>query len=350
MIKNSGQNRVTVQDVAKYAGVSTATVSRVLNKANNVRPQTVICVQNAIDELGYVLDTSAQALSSSSNKTGNIGIILPAISSMFMLTLVESINLCTIAHDYNLLTFSTIEQASIRDGVPLPLNENNTDGLLVFAGQVDEKTLIHFYRRQFPIVLLYNLPPEDTEIPSILIENRNGARMLVEHLIKNCGRSRIAFMAGPPDNHDSYWREQGYREALAANSIPLDPQLIGVGSFHDWTAKEQAERWLADGVNMDAIFAGDDTAAMATIGALQKAGKRVPEDIAVVGFNNDTLSQYTNPPLTTVDVPTTEIGKTAVKQLFHLINGEPVDQIPPFKTDLLIRQSCGRHLFDGSHI
>ena len=348
MTINNGRSRVTVEDVAKQAGVSTATVSRVLNKTNNVSPKTVTRVQEAIDGLGYVLHTAEQALSSNSNRTGNIGIIMPVINNSFLSTLLEGINQYAITCNYNLLTFATIGQASIQDGVPLPLNENNTDGLLIFADKIDDRTLSHLYRRQFPVVLLYRLPPEGLEIPSVLIENKNGTRALIEHLINNCGHRRIAFMAGPIGNHDSYWREQGYREALTACDIPFDPDLMGIGAFHDWKAKEQIEKWLAEGLDIDAIFAGDDTAAMAAIIALQNAGIRVPEDIAVVGFNNDILSKYFNPPLTTVHVPTEEIGRTAVKQLFHLINGEQADTLSPFKTELIVRQSCGCHLVDNS--
>ena len=341
---SNGRNRVTVEDVAHHAGVSTATVSRVLNKTDNVRPQTVARVQAAIEELGYVLHTSAQTLSSNNVKTGSIGIILPALSSSFLSALVESINLYAIENNYNLLTFATINQATIQDGTPLPLNENNTDGLLIFANKVDGRTLSYLHQRQFPVVLLYQSSPAGLDIPAITVQNKIGARAIVEHLIRDCGHRRIAFMAGPQGNEDSYWREQGYREALAAHNIPVDPALIGVGAFHDWIAKEQVEKWLAEAVQMDAIFAGDDTAAMAAIMTLQLAGKQVPEDIAVVGFNNDSLSNFINPPLTTVHVPTREIGRTAVKQLFRLINGEPADNIPPFKTELVVRQSCGIHL------
>ncbi|MBE2225101.1 MAG: LacI family DNA-binding transcriptional regulator [Anaerolineae bacterium] len=347
MIKNNGRSRVTVGDVAKQAGVSTATVSRVLNKTNNVSPKTVARVQKAIDELGYVLDTAAQALSSSSNRTGNIGIIMPVINNSFLSTLLEGVNQYANTCSYNLLTFATIGQASIQDGVPLPLNENNTDGLIIFADKIDDKTLTHLYQRQFPVVLLYRLPPQGLDIPSVLIENKNGTRTLIEHLIKNCGHRRIAFMAGPAGNYDSYWREQGYCEALTACDIPIDSQLMGVGAFHDWRAKEQIEEWLEKGLDIDAIFAGDDTAAMAAIIALQQAGKRVPEDIAVVGFNNDIISKYFNPPLTTVHVPTEEIGRTAVKQLFHLINGEQTEALTPFNTELVVRQSCGCHLVNN---
>jgi DNA-binding LacI/PurR family transcriptional regulator len=339
MPKDNGRQRVTVEDVAQRAGVSTATVSRVLNKTNNVSPKTVTRVQKAIDELGYVLHTAARVLSS--NKTGNIGIILPAASNPFLSTLLQSINQYAITSGYNLLIYATTTQTSIKDGVPLPLNENNTDGLLIFAHSVDDQTILHLHRRQFPVVLLYRSPPQDIDVPCVLVNNKRGTRALIEHLITNCGRRRIAFMAGPPGNEDSYWREQGYREALATYDIAFDPTLMGVDGFHDWIAKQQVEKWLAEDLDIDAIFAGDDTAAMAAVLALQQAGKRVPEDIAVVGFNNDYLSQYIHPPLTTVNAPTEEIGRTATQQLCHLIQNEPTEQVPPFKTEIIVRQSCG---------
>ncbi len=339
MTKNIRHPRVTIEDVAKRAGVSTATVSRVLNKTANVSPKTVTRVETAVDELGYVLHTAARVLSN--NKTNNIGIILPATSNPFLTSLLESINQYTIANGYNLLIYATTNQASIRGGVPIPLNEDNTDGLLIFSNSVDDRTLVHLHRRHFPVVLLYRKPPQDLEIPCVLLENKNGARMLIEHLITNCGHRRIAFMAGPPENQDSYWREQGYREALAAHDIPYDPGLTGSGAFHDWQAKEQVEQWLAQGLAFDAVFAGDDTAAMAAIVTLQRAGKRVPEDVAVVGFNNDTLSEYINPPLTTVHAPTGAVGRMAARQLFHLIRSEPAEPITLFDTKIIVRRSCG---------
>lgn len=342
MSNNSGRQRVTIEDVAKRAGVSTATVSRVLNKTANVSPQTVARVETAVDELGYVLHTAARVLSN--NKTGNIGIILPATSNPFLASLLEGINQYAIANGYNLLIYATTAQASIRGGVPIPLNEDNTDGLLIFSNSVDDRTLLYLHRRQFPMVLLYRSPPPELDIPCVLLENKNGARMLINHLIKNCGHRRIAFMAGPPGNQDSYWREQGYREALAANDIPFDQNLMGTGAFHDWKAKEQIEQWLAQGLEMDAIFAGDDTAAMAAIVTLQRMGKRVPDDVAVVGFNNDTLSEYINPPLTTVHAPTGAVGRMAAKQLINLIRGEPTEQTTLFETEIVIRRSCGYEL------
>jgi DNA-binding LacI/PurR family transcriptional regulator len=342
MSKNDGRQRVTIGDVAKRAGVSTATVSRVLNKTNNVSPKTVARVQKAIAELGYVLHSAARALAG--NRTGNIGIILPATSNSFFPTLLSSVNQSAIANGYNLLIYATIAQASIQDGVPLPLNEDNTDGLLIFADSVDDRTISYLHQRHFPIVLLYRSPPEGIAVPCVLLENKNGTRSLIEHLIEKCGHRRIAFMAGPEGNEDSYWREQGYREALTAHGIPFDPKLVGVGAFHDWIAKEQVERWLAGGLEIEAIFAGDDTAAMAAMATLQHAGKRVPEDVAIVGFNNDELSKYLTPPLTTVNAPTQEVGHTAVEQLLHLIRDEPVELATSFETEIVIRQSCGSKL------
>ena len=342
MAKDHDRQRVTIEDVAKRAGVSTATVSRVLNKTANVSQKTVARVETAVDELGYVLHTAARILSN--NKTGNIGIIVPATSNPFLASLLESINQYAIANGYNLLIYATTHQASIRGGVPIPLNEDNTDGLLIFSASVDDRTLMHLHRRQFPLVMLYRKPPPELDIPCVLLENENGAYALIDHLIKNCGHRRIAFMAGPPENQDSFGREQGYRKALAANNIPFDPNLMGTGAFHDWKAKEQIEKWLAQGLEMDAIFAGDDTAAMAAIVTLQRAGKRVPEDIAVVGFNNDTLSEYINPPLTTVHAPTGAVGRMAAKQLLHLIRGEPTEKLTWFATEIVIRRSCGHEL------
>jgi DNA-binding LacI/PurR family transcriptional regulator len=126
----------------------------------------------------------------------------------------------------------------------------------------------------------------------VTIENKAGALKLVNHLIDFHGFRNIGFLSGPADHEDSYWREMGYRESLSSHGFRINPNLIAFGGFNAVNAQDSVERWLKSGIEFDAIFAGDDDAATGAITAIRLAGKRVPEDIAVVGFDDIYISQY----------------------------------------------------------
>jgi DNA-binding LacI/PurR family transcriptional regulator len=165
--------------------------------------------------------------------------------------------------------------------------------------------------------------------------------MLVDHLIQMHGRRRIVFLQGPEGHEDSVWRERGYRESLEAHDIPFRPELIAAGEFDEDEAFTTVEQMLLDGVEFDAIFAGDDDSAIGAMRALKLAGHRLPEDVAVVGFDDVPFARYLSPPLTTVRAPIEEIGREAVRQLVRLMNGQPAEALTLMRTELIIRESCG---------
>ena len=222
----------------------------------------------------------------------------------------------------------------------MPLGRHNTDGLIIFTDSLNERSLRRLSGIHFPMVLLYRTPPEGLDIPSVTFENKDGAYQIVEHLIQ-CGHKCIAFLAGAPGNEDSYWRERGYREALAAYGIPLDAQLKGTAKFEEDLAATVVAQWIQQGENIDAIFAADDVSARGAIHAIQATGLRVPEDIAVVGFDDALLSKYLDPPLTTVRAPIEEAGRAAAIQLLRLIHNELADTLTLLPTELVVRRSCG---------
>jgi DNA-binding LacI/PurR family transcriptional regulator len=133
----------------------------------------------------------------------------------------------------------------------------------------------------------------------------------------------------------------GYREALASYGIPYDPELIALGNFDTPAAQASVTSWLSRGIQFDAIFAGDDDSAIGAINALQYTDLRVPEDIAIVGFDDLYVSQYLSPPLTTVHVPIEQAGYSAAKQLLHILHQEPVENNLILPTQLIVRRSCG---------
>ncbi len=333
--------QTTIADVARHAGVSIATVSRVLNRPDTVRPATAARVRAAIAQLHFQPHAGARGLAS--GRMHALGLITHIISVPFYAPLLQGIESAARHHGLDLLIHCTQDEPCPGPGFQRPLGPHNTDGLLVFAGGLAIDELKYLRRRDFPVVLLYQTPPDDLSIPSVTIENRGSAREVVEHLIAVHGCRRIAFLSGPESQQDSLLRELGYRDALAAHSISFDPALVSFGGIKGSAALAVSERWLRDCMPLDAIFAWDDDTALEVIRALQAAGKRVPEDIAVVGFDDIHLAHYLAPPLTTVRTPVEQVGREAVHQLVRLINTGHADAVTSLPTQLVIRRSCGCH-------
>jgi LacI family transcriptional regulator len=328
----------TIDDVAQKAGVSIATVSRVINATTPVHPETAQRVQDAIVELNYVPSSAARVLAS--RKTQTIGLLLPEISGTFFQPMLKGIEAGVREAGYDLLIFTT-QNRPRNKFYHHPLGEQNTDGLIVFTGSLEDEELARLHRLNFPVVLLHQTPPSDMQIPVITIENKFGAQSIVEHLIQVHNCRRIAFLQGPEGHEDSEWRERGYREALEQNDIPFDASLVASGGFDEDEARAAVENWLFEGVEIDAVFCGDDDASIGVMTALQRAGKRVPQDIAVVGFDDVPVARFLTPPLTTVRAPIEQIGRQAVMELVTLIRGEHVQEVVLLPVEMVIRESCG---------
>ncbi len=328
----------TISDVARRARVSIATVSRVLNGTSSVAPKTAARVTAAVERLAFVPRSAARGLAS--RCTQALGLVLPEIGREFFLPLLRGIEAEARRLGYDLLIETTRTPDMARRSL-VGLGEHNTDGLIVFTESVADAELSRLYRKGFPLVLLHQTPPEGTRIPVVTIDNKTGAGKLVDHLIEVHGCRRIAFLCGPAGNEDSKGRERGYRRALQRHSIPLDPKLIGYGGFEGDEARAAVEGWLIDGLQLDAVFAGDDDAAAGVLAALRRAGRNVPGDLAVVGFDDVSVSRYLAPPLTTVRSPVEQVGRASVVQLVRAIRGEPADLVTLLPTELVIRASCG---------
>ena len=336
--KSRGRSAVTIGEVAKRAQVSIATVSRVLNHTVAVADGTSARVLQAVAELGYVPQTAARNLAQ--GRTSTLGLVLPDASADFYSPLLRGIADAATAAGYDVLIAL---QPNGDDAKPIrrSLGRHNTDGLLAFDLSYTDSELRRLYHQHVPVVLMYRSAPHGTSIPSIIIENTRGARLAVDHLIEAHGRQRIAFLRGQTNNEDSAWREHGYRESLAAHGIAYDPVLSGSGEYDEQTAYMTVTRWLAEGLDFDAIFAADDTSANGALAALTQGGKHVPAEVALAGFDDALVARYLNPPLTTVCAPTREVGRVAVQQLISLIETGRANATTVLPVDLVIRQSCG---------
>ena len=329
---------VTIRDVAKQAGVSVATVSRFINQNAPVSVETAERIQQVMLDMNYQPYAAARHLVT--RRTQTIGLILYSLQTDFFLPLLSAIESAVSENQYNLLVAgykSTIQ----KDSRP-PLGSHNTDGLLVFADSLSEEHLAPLSRTGFPLVLLYRTSPPHLKIPFVTVENRVATRKIIDHLIEEHDRRSIIFLRGPQGQEDAQAREQGYLDSLKKHGIAVDPSLFMNGEFNSEVAYQNTKQLVSRAhPHFDAIFTGDDDAAIGVLTALNEVGLRVPEDVAVAGFDDSRLSTFLNPPLTTVRAPTEEVGRTAMQLLFAQINEQPAESVTLQPTGVILRRSCG---------
>jgi DNA-binding LacI/PurR family transcriptional regulator len=340
----SSRNASTIRDVARLAGVSVATISRYLNNSAPLSAVTAERVQTAMTELDFTPHPAARSLAS--NKTYAIGLVLNDIGGEFYTPLLRGIESITSAEGYDLLIHSTRNNQRAKTALPKaikrrPLSENNTDGLLIFINAVDETELMRLKKINFPVVLIHQSSPKGLDIPMITIENQSGGQQVVDHFIEEHGCKRIVFVQGPPDNEDSKAREKGYLLSLKNHGLPYDPELVIEGGFESAQAYAAVLGLIKRGLSFDAIFTGDDDNAIGVIQAVNESGKRIPEDVAVAGFDDSLFARILTPPLTTVRAPNELVGAEATRQLVNLIRGESTPLRTVLPVEIIIRRSCG---------
>src|SRR5690349_20325587 len=274
---------VTIRDVARQAGVSVATVSRYINRNAPVSAEVGERLSRVMSDLRYVPQAAARHLAS--RKTRVIGLLLNNLHNDFFVPLLNGIEAVIRKKEYNLIVATY--HANSRDTVPPPIGPHNTDGLLVFSDGLVDEDLANLNASGFPMVLLHRTSPPSLTIPSVTVENLDITHKLVEHLIVAHGKRRILFMRGPLHQEDSVRREMGYKSALAANGLPFDEGLVLNGEFERDIAFRVLNDFLSNGehVAFDAVFSGDDDAAIGVLKALHAHNYSIPEDVAVIGFD-----------------------------------------------------------------
>src|SRR5262245_26777179 len=300
---------VTIRQVAQKAGVSVATVSRYINRNAPISVEVAERLDSVMTELRYVPHAAARHLAS--KKTRVVGLLLNNLHNDFFVPLLNGVEAVVRKKGYNLLIATY--HANLRNETPAPIGPHNTDGMLVFSDGLVDEDLVNLNSIGFPMVLVHRTPPQSLAIPSVTVENVEITHKLVDHLIKVHGKRRILFLKGPLHQEDSLRREMGYKSALQANGIPFDEKLVLQGEFERDIAFQALNRFLENGhrVEFDAVFTGDDDAAIGVLQSLHKYGFRIPEDVSVVGFDDLGFAPFLNPPLTTVRAPTESVGRIA---------------------------------------
>ena len=291
-----------------------------------------------MSELNYVPHAAARQLAT--QKAYAIGLLLTGMNHEFLLPLMGGIESMVQQEGYNLLV--AYRRVEDQVDVPIPIGPHNSDGMIVFPGTLHDDEILRLHQAGFPLVLIYQTTPESSNIPSVTISNKRATRNLIDHLIEVHHRRRIIFVRGPVNNQDSQRREMGYQESLAAHGIAYDPNLIISGEYNRKVAYQSMVKFLEnEHPDFDAIFTGNDDAAIGVMNALKEKGLCIPDDISVVGFDDLELSAFLTPPLTTIKAPTECVGKTAAQHLFNLLAGQDVDLVTLLSTEVVIRRSCG---------
>ncbi len=336
--------RPTSRDVARLAGVSRTTVSLVLNNVPDVHisPETRQRVLEAAQQLGYYPDASARRLVR--GKTHTIALVWHRgpdrlYRDAFLPGLLQGLTGAARQYGYHVL-FRPIEADEPDDAYVELARGRHTDGLILSGPRSDDDALIHLYQDQFPLVLHGQLP--ETDIPSVDVDNVQGAGAAVEHLLR-LGHRRIGMITNAPLAYTaSQQRLEGYRRALEGWGLPYDDTLVRYGNFDEESGLRAMESLLALDPPPTAVFVASDMVAIGALRALREHNLRVPEGIALVGFDNIAAARFITPALTTVHVPAFGLGWAAAELLIRLIEGDrPAETQVRLETELIVRESCG---------
>jgi LacI family transcriptional regulator len=328
----------TIKDVAREAGVSVASVSRVFNDSELVSADTRRTVREVAARLNYWPHGVARSLIT--KRTNAFGVLLPDLYGEFFSEVIRGIDLAARKAGFHLLVSSSHADTAELVAAMRSMR-GRIDALIVMAPDVEAPVAIQACGAGFPVVLL-DPGVEVKECDSVSIANHEGAYAMVRHLM-GLGHRRIATVTGPERNVDARQRLAGYRAALADGGGDRSPELEIPGDFTETSGYEAVAQLLRLAPKATAVFAANDYMAVGVMGALSDAGARVPEDVAVTGFDDIAMARYLNPSLTTVHVDMLRLGERAVARLLSLQqdgkSGPRRHDVLP--TTLVVRRSCG---------
>ena len=331
----------TIKDVAREANVSVATVSRVFNDSGPVSEETRQRIREVAARLRYAPHGVARSLITS--KTHTIGVLLPDLYGEFFSEVIRGMDFAAKRGGYHLIVSSSHDA---KDEIESAIRSmrGRVDGLIAMSPHLDAVSLVMNAPSTLPIVLL-NAAAAGDEYDALTIENRTGAQAMVNHLL-GIGHRSIAMITGSTGNYDALERLRGYRCAMDEAGIAVPNEWELPGDFSEAAGYRAVETLLALDPRPTAVFAANDSMAIGAMSALREAGLRVPEDMAVAGFDDIPMARYMSPPLTSVHVAIAELGERAVQTLLQAVHdkNEHARRHQRLATTLVIRESCGVNL------
>ena len=332
---------VTIKDVAREAGVSVATVSRVLNGKKPVKEETQKVILEVANRLRYMPHGAARSLIT--RRTHTIGVVLPDLYGEFFSELIRGLDGAARQEGYHLLVSSSHDEKS-DTAAALQAMRGRVDGLVVMLPNLDIASLAVNIPDTLPTVLV-NCPAGATNFAALALDNYGGAAAMVEHLA-GLGYRRIGHITGPENNFDAQERLRGYRDALSRRGLAADPDHLLRGDFSEESGYAAGQRLAASAARPEAVFAANDAMAIGCLFALKEAGVKVPEEIALAGFDDIPIARYISPPLTSVRVAISALGERAMGRMHAaLANPDGFDRTrETIPTALVVRASCGAEL------
>jgi LacI family transcriptional regulator len=333
------RGRATIRDIADLAGVSIATVSRVLNDRPDVAPETRENVLQVVREHGFSTNRGARGLSS--GRTGMIGLTLPLVADAYFGPMLSGAAEALYERDMRIVLAPTLHEHDREVSLLERLMRGTTDGAILMLPEESIEELRMLQRQGFPFVVVDPREPPPEGVACVAAMHASGAKVATEHLLA-LGHRRIGAIAGAPGWYATEERVLGFRAALAAAGILLDPQLV---VYSDWRMPrgiEAAEQLLALPDPPTAIFGFNDNVAIGALHAARTRGLSVPDDLSVVGFDDTELAVIVTPQLTSVRQPLAEMGRMGVSLLIRILEGQRVDALRvELATKLVVRESTG---------
>jgi DNA-binding LacI/PurR family transcriptional regulator len=334
------RERPTLEAVARRAGVSRATVSRVVNGSTTVAVAIRDAVNQAVQELGYVPNQAARSLVT--QRTESIALILPETANrvfsddLFFPAVIRGVSLELEAADKQLVLMLAGSRAS-HDRVARYAMAGHVDGVMFASMHGADPLPDSLARLGIPVVCSgHPMEPAESKVPYVDVDNFGGGASAVRRLLA-LGRRRIATIAGPQDMVAGIDRLQGYRTAMRESGRAAH---VAFGDFTRESGVRAMHRLLEEDPTLDAVFVASDMMAHGALQVLRDAGRRVPDDVAVIGFDDFEISRYSDPPLTTVRQPIVDMGRTMARQMLGLVNDEDVPPAVVLPTELVVRRSA----------
>jgi LacI family transcriptional regulator len=342
MAASKKKGEVTIYDISRALNISASTVSRGLNNNPQVRKEVRRKIIQVANEMGYQPNKFASSLRL--KRTRSLGVVIPRIDSHFMSTVISGIEKVANQEGYQLLISQSEESASLEAENIRALFNSRVDGFLVSLSS-ETKNLDHFqyvFRKNIPI-LFFDRVFYQSNCISIVIDNFKAGYDATQHLIDQ-GCRKIACVTGSLNRNVYNDRLQGFKQALSDNSVPYHDDLLIVTNLSDSSGEMIVKELMKHEAMPDAIFTANDSSAVSSICVLKKAGYRIPEDIAVVGFNDDPVSKVVEPNLTTVHYPGREMGEIAASTMIKILEGTQFEKVSTIilNSELIVRQSSVR--------
>ena len=334
------RRRVTIDDIARHAGVTKTTVSRALNDRPDVNPETRDRIAEIAERLGYVPSATAKVLRT--GRSHSMGMALPSFNWPGILEILRGVSdvLDGLGYQVTLFPLTRGEEAE-RDLVFRVMPSMPMDGLILILPPGMLRYVGEMASRGVPVVLIDDrVEHRDRDFPSVGTTNVTGAQVITRHLLQ-LGRRRIAIVTGPREQDVSKNRLRGYRMALEEAGVPFREELVAGGNFEPPSGSAAVESLLASGLRFDALFASNDQMALGALRALHAAGVCVPDDVALAGFDDDPAGRFTIPALTTVHQPLYEMGSAAARTVVAAAEGQPIERHIEIPARLVVRESCG---------